>query len=370
MSLQVERTAADLSAIPANFQTHLQPEAPAPLKMMAAKGMLPLPPEQTITILYTIGLNEGGELKQVADQSLKDMPADIFLSALRGIKHQGMLDWLADLRTDDTTLEALFTNPSTAGLTVSRLAKRVSTKVADIIATNQMRLMETPEIIEQLYMNPNARAATVDRIVELAHRSGIKLKGIPGLNDALESGQDIFAGGVQAEDFEKVFEEDKRRAASQDRELKDDEEIDENLGRTLAAQINNMNIAQKIRLATVGSREAVHVLVRDSNKLVHMAAVRSPRVQYVDAKLWAHNKSMPDGVIQFISSNRDWTRHYEVQKSLVENPNTPLSDTLQFLNFMRTNDLKNLQNNRNIPMQVARQAKTLYVKRTSGAGKK
>jgi hypothetical protein len=148
-----------------------------------------------------------------------------------------------------------------------------------------------------------------------------------------------------------------------------EEDLDEEVAKSLDAKIAQMSIAQKVRLATVGSREAVHKLVRDSNKLVHMAAVKSPRATYVDAKSWATNKSMPDGVIQYIAHNRDWSAKYDVMKALVENPKCPLGETLNFLNRLRTNDLKLLMSNRNVPMQVARQAKVLYTKRTTTAPK-
>ncbi|QED28655.1 hypothetical protein FRD01_15710 [Microvenator marinus] len=373
MSLHVERTAADLSAIPANFKQHLEPGAPPQMKMMAAKGMLPLPPEQTLLILYTVAQTDDQSIREAATKSVKDMPPEIFNAAARTVKHEGVLDWLADYRTDEAGLEAMLANATMSGLTVARLARRAPVKVTEIIATNQVRLLATPQIIEQLYLNPNARAATVDRVVELAHRNKIKLEGIPGLSTALDSGQDIFSGGVDAEHFDKVVNWDQHQLKAKDKGAKvpdpdsaDEEEIDDEVERTLAAQIAVMSISQKIRLASVGSREAVHILVRDANRLVHNAAVTNPRVQYTDAKLWANNKSMPDAVIAYISQNRDWTRHYDIQKALVENPKTPLDKTLSFLNFLRTNDLKQLQNNRNIPSQVARQAKTLYAKRTSG----
>jgi len=364
MSLQVERTAADLSAIPANFKQHLDPFAPLQLKMMAAKAMLPLPPDQTVAILYTLALDEDQGVKEAAIKSMKDIPLDIFAPVVAGLKHVGILDWIADWRPDDGTLEPLVINAATAGVTVARLARRASQKICEIIATNQVRLLAVPAIIEQLYMNPNARAATVDRVVEMAHRSGIQLSGVPALNAALESGQDIFSGGLAEDAFDEIITQDSKRTRAHDEEIKE-EDIDEVAG-TMASRINSMSISQKVRLATVGSREAMHILVRDSNRLVHKAAVENPRVQYTDAKLWAGNKSMPDAVIAYIAANRDWTRHYDVQKALVENPKTPLGDTLTFLNFLRTNDLKQLQTNRNVPSQVSRQAKTLYVKRTSG----
>jgi isochorismate hydrolase len=110
----------------------------------------------------------------------------------------------------------------------------------------------------------------------------------------------------------------------------------------------------------------VGILVKDANRLVHMAAINNPRLQYSDIKKMASNKSMPDGVIRFIAQNRDWTRHYDVIVSLVNNPKTPLDKAMAFMNTLRTNDLRQLQSNRNVSQQLARQAKIMMSKRMGG----
>lgn len=372
MSLILERAPADLSAIPANFQRHLDAAAPPSMKMIAARGMLPLPPVQVVTALYALSFDRDQQIIDAVRQSVRDLPVDILVPVVRSQRHAGVLDWIAENRMDPATLEAIVLNPETDGITIARLARYAESKLIEVIATNQVRLLNSPVIIEQMYLNPNARASTIDRVVELAQRNAIDLSGIPGLGEALKSGQDIFKGGLEADHYDSLMQEEAQRGEMQAMlaDGQDEvEEIQEEEARSLDAKIAKMSIAQKVRLATVGSREAIHKLVRDSSKLVHMAAVRSPRATYVDAKSWAMNKSMPDGVITYIAHNRDWSSKYDVMKALVENPKTPLGETLNFLTRLRTNDLKMLISNRNIPMQVSRQAKTLYTKRTSSNGK-
>ena len=372
MSLLLERKPADLSAIPENFRQNLAPTAAPPMKMMAARGMLPLPPAQVVIALYALSNDREPGISDAVRKSLRDMPVDILVPVIRNEKHDGVLDWIAEVRMDPAALEAVVLNPATDGISIARLARYAESKLVEVIATNQMRLLGTPAIIEQLYLNPNARASTVDRVVELAQRNNIDLSGIPGLGDAIRSGQDIFAGGLDPDSFDDVVRTEAQRGEMQEMLADGEEEveeIEEQEARSLDAKIAKMSIAQKVRLATVGSREAIHKLVRDSNKLVNEAAVRSPRATYVDAKSWAMNKSMPDGVVSYIANHRDWTSKYDVMKALVENPKTPLGQTLNFLTRMRTNDLKHLISNRNVPMQVSRQAKVLYTKRTTNTQK-
>lgn len=383
MSLKIERTLPDLSSIPPQFQKSADPDSPEKMRMMAANGMLPLSPAQNILLLYALSFDPSQQIQQTVKMSVTDLPPDIINPVVADAQHEGLLDWIAEERSDNPEiLEEIVTNRKTNDITIARVARKGDAKMIEIIATNQVRLLEAPVIIEQMYLNANARVATVDRVIELAQRNGVKLKGIPGLNEALESGQDLFSGGADEESFEKLLQHETGKAQKEDEEDKQLEQLsrsererleeendldDEELKRKpLHAQISNMSIAQKIRLAMVGSREAVHILVRDPNKLVHMAAVKSPRVKYPDAARWAKNKSMPDGVINYIANNRDWTQSYECKLNLVNNPKTPLSEVLSLINHLRSNDLKQLMRSRNVPMQVVRQAKNLYKKRTGG----
>jgi len=383
MSLQIEREQPDLSSIPPQFQKSADPESPEKMRMMAANGMLPLSPEQNVLLLYALSFDPSQQIQQAAKMSVTDLPPEILAPVLTSTEEVGLLDWIADERSDNAEiLENVVTNRNAHERTIARVARRGDAKMVEIVATNQVRLLESPIIIEQMYLNPNARVATVDRIIDLAQRNGVKLKGIPGLNEAMESGQDLFSGATDADSFERLLQNETHKAAKEDEENEKLEQMsrsererweeendlnEEELERKpLHAQISNMSIAQKIWLAMVGSREAVHILVRDPNKLVHMAAVKSPRVKYPDAARWAKNKSMPDGVINYIANNRDWTQSYECKLNLVNNPKTPLSEVLSLMNHLRSNDLKQLMRSRNVPMQVVRQAKNLYKKRTGG----
>lgn len=385
MSLAVERQPIDLSTLPENLHKHLDPAAPPPLKMMAARGMLPVPPEQNIQMLYSIAIGTDRDVANEALTTLGEMPNEILVTATAAQTHEGVLDWLADrLRQNPHVLSEVVTNRSSHSNTIARIAAIAGPNLCDVIATNQVRILEAPAIIEQMYQNPHARMATVDRLVELAQREQVELKGLPGLQHAINSGQKIFG---KAEGKEEFFQREARKGDEeaakleqietmsrserekflQEQEQAGADESEERKSTMLSHQIGGMSISEKIRLATIGGREAINLLVRDPNKLVHMAAVRSPRVKFPDVKMWSRNKTLPDGVISYIASQRDYTRHYEVMVGLCQNPKTPLSDTMKFLNHLRTNDLKHLASDRTVPMQVSRQAKNLYRKRSGGS---
>ena len=370
MSLTIDRQPIDVSSLPDQIKKALDPSAPEPIKMMAAQGMLPVTPAQNVLVMYQLSNFASGNAQSMASMSFSDLPANILVPSLSTLDHPGVLDWIAaELSSEDQMIETIIMNNATDSATIARIARRASANMCDVIATNQVRLMTAPIIIEQLYQNANARMATVDRCIELAIRENVELKGLPGLRDAMKSKEDVFTG-MGGEEFDQLLKN--QQAVGDEQELTHDEKSEKEKtlreiladGKSLHRVIGQLNMSQKIRLSTLGTREAVNILARDPNKLVHLAACKSPRVKYPDIARWAKEKSMPDGVINWIANNKDWTRHYEVMLNLCNNPKTPLAETLRFLNHLRTNDLRQLGMNRNVPTQVSRQAKNLWGKRS------
>lgn len=398
---EFEREPLDLSAIPQKLQKHVQPDAPSKLKMMAARGMLPAPPEQMVKVLYQLHFDSDKKVAGAAKDSLADMPPNVLGPAIQNADHAGLLDWVGLVRADSSEIGTIVVrNQATDDQTVAKLAEKADGQLADVIATNQVRILRTPKIIEGLYKNAAVSSATIDSLVELAQRNNVELKGLPGLADALKSGQNLFGDkGTDDESFTALLQQESERVAQEEEKRRKLEEAGEKLTRSqreklreeldgdldedsepegddfdhlddgsgargnLYAQLSDMSIAQKIRLATVGSREAIKILVRDQNKLVHMAAIKSPRIKPADIAKFAGNKSLPDNVIEYIANNRDWTRKYDVVKNLVNNPKTPLKDTMKFLKHLRQNDLRDVMRSRNVPHQVSRAAKSLMRKR-------
>jgi hypothetical protein len=396
---EFSRQPLELSEIDPKLHRHVQQDAPSKLKMMAARAMLPAPPEQMVRVLYQLQFDADRSIQSTARGALAEMPETVLGPAIQGSEHSGLLDWVAEVHARNNAVGmVLARNPATDDQTIVRLSERAGAELADVIATNQVRVLRTPAIIEGLYKNPSVSSATIDALVELAQRNQVELKGLPGLNAAIRSGQNIFGTekGVDDASFSALLHEEVDIAEEEEAQAKKIEKLSENLTRSeleklraanpeladadgdgedgdepkprgnLVSQLNEMSIAQKIRMATVGSREAVKVLVRDQNKLVHIAAIRSPRIKPADVAKFASNKALPDGVIEYIANNRDWTQKYDVIKNLVHNPKTPLRDSLKFLNHLRTKDLRDLGRSRNVSHQVSRAAQGLARKRSGG----
>ena len=387
-SLEIERAPLEVESFPQSVRMHVGPQAPAPMKMMAARGMVPVEPEVGLRVLYQLSFDD--QVGDEAHRALDQMPAELLIPSVQATEAPYVLDWIAEHRVEDgAILDAVIINRHTDDRTVARIAGFATSVTCDLIANNQVRVLRSPMILERMYQNANARMSVVDKLVDLARRNGVRLEGLPALQAALDSGQDIGLDTVSDDPaFDQALREEQRKIALDEAERAAEEELYNTLSREEREQLEQMeiaraeqeeeeqgplfkrmqgwSIAKKIRMASVGSRETVELLMRDPNKLVHMAAIRSPRVQFSDIRKYSANKQLPDNVIRHIANNRDWTRHYEIKLNLVNNPKTPLPDSIGFLNHLRVNDLRHIMRNRNISHQLARQAKSLANKRTSG----
>lgn len=378
----------ELSEISPNLHRHVQADASAKLKLMAARAMLPAPPDQMLRVLYQLQFDADRAIQTSARESLAEMPVEVLAPVLQNASHPGLLDWVGQVHArNDAITQVIASNRATDDHTIIALCAHAGRELADIIATNQVRVLRTPAIIEGLYKNPAVSSATIDSLVELAQRNNVELKGLPGLNAALRTGSQFHSakGGLDDHLFTALLAEEASLAEEEEKEAEKLEKMSENLTRSqleqmrgkmdsdaeedeeprgnLTSQLNAMSIAQKIRMATIGSHTAVKVLVRDQNKLVHMAAIRSPRIKVGDVARFSTDKSLPDAVVEYIANNRDWTQKYEIIKNLVHNPKTPLRESLKFLNHLRAKDLRDLSRSRNVSHQVSRAAKALASKR-------
>jgi hypothetical protein len=362
------------------------PTTPGPAKLMAARGMLPLAnPRDLVTVLYMLAHEPAPALAAAAKDTLAGLPADVLKSTLGGDLDPRVLDFCGDafLRRDDI-LGALLRNPATDDETLERLASKCSETIADQIAGNEVRMLRRPKIIEQLYLNKRARMSTVDRVIELAVRNGLMLDGIPAFREiaAAIEGQVILEGepGDEPSPDDQLFTAAMSHAEdgswaleggdggefsdfdSTETKKKEGEEED---GKGLGFEVSHMTVSQKIRLALLGNAGHRALLIRDPNKLVAMAAIKSPAVTDQEVAVISQSRAVAEDVIRYIADNRDWTKSYVVKVSLVGNPKCPIGQSLRFLTHLRPGDLKALTNNKNVPQALCNAAKQLLQRKAA-----
>ncbi|HUM12554.1 MAG TPA: hypothetical protein VLT82_16530 [Myxococcaceae bacterium] len=348
----------------ANVRKHVDPSAPVPLRMMAAKALVPLPPPDMITALFLLVSDADEKVRTTAEESAGKLPDRILSSALRDEEvAPPVLGWFLDrLAKQDVYAEMLILNPSTPDDAVARAAAICGMRTAEIISQNQLRLLRHEEVVRQLCLNPSCGPALIDGVCDFCVRSGLLLADVPQMRaarvrifgpEAAEAPPD--RGPTADEIIEEYIELADENAPP----------LEEGKRLTLAQRIMKMSIAEKIKLATKGNKEARSYLLRDSNKLVSVAVIRSPKITDGEVLAVANNRAAQDDVLRVVYSNREWLKDYRVKVALTKNPKVPLPVAMKFLAQLREAEVKDLAKNKNVPSGVQLLARKMLEKKNA-----
>lgn len=349
----------DTSNLPRPAQRLLSPQAPAPIRLMAARGIAPgLKPDAIVTLVGAFAVGTDAELAETARETLRSLPRPVLAGCFSGELQPSVLHLLTEAHAGDAAfVPRLLAATGVWSETLELCAARASEAIGEILAASDSVLLRFPRVIEQLYMNRRVRMSTADRLVDLAVRNGIEL-GIPAFKQAAAAIQDqLIAEPTPERTFDdELFAETEELAASSPCEDGDTHEINEEGEeevrtefRPLFAQIAQMTVTQKIRRATLGNGAERMLLVRDSNRLVATAAASSPLLKEGDAARIAASRNVIDDVLRIVARNRDFVRNYQVKLNLVTNPRTPFTFSSRLVPHLRDNDLRGLSKSRNVP---------------------
>jgi hypothetical protein len=368
-----------LEALPKPLQKHADGKAPPPLRMMAAKGLVPaVAPADLCTLLFMLSFDADAGVRDTAAKTAAALPDKIWGVALRaeGL-HGRALDWLADrFAGNEAALELVLLNASTLDETVARLAPAVPRKLAEIVRQNELRLLRHDPILRGLCENPNALASTLDGACDFCVRNGLTLLDVPrsveahkrihGVDPTVKPPEPAeTAAGLMAEFGRELAQEAAEAAPAPAAPAETPEEAQKKLN--ITQRIMKMSVSEKIKLATLGNKEARTLLLRDSNKLVCMAAATSPRITDGEILSLANSRTANADVLRYVYSNREFLRTYAIKISLVKNPKVPLPTALKLLFTLQEKDIKELARDRNVPQTIQSQAKAFMMKKEQAA---
>jgi hypothetical protein len=362
-----------LEALPKPLQKHADPAAPAPLRMMGAKGLVPATaPVDLVTLLFILSFDAEEQVRATATRTAEGLPDKISGVALRSDALRGeVLDWLADrFAGKEAALELILLNGATLDGTVARLASSVSQPLAEIVRQNELRLLRHDEIVRQLCRNPNVLASTVDGACEFCVRNGLTLLDVPQLVAAHRRVHGVDPSARPEEDTaEKIMAEYAAELAAEDAPpvLHAETPEEEQKRLTISQRIARMSVSEKIKLATLGNKEARTLLLRDNNKLVSMAAVTSPRITDGEIMTLANSRTVNSDVLRHIYGDREYLKVYAIKMALVKNPKVPLPTALKFLLTLLEKDIKEIARDRNVPQTIQAQAKAWIMKKEAAA---
>ncbi len=369
----------DVSTLPLPVQKVLDPAGPRKLREGAAKGIVlgVGSPGDIVTIVAVLSEAQDAAIAATATQTLGQLKPQLLDGALSGTLFPGVLDLLAKhYATNESVVGRILESSGIAIHTVEWLAEHGSEMICERIATNEERLLAHPTIIDRLYMNRNTRMSTADRVLELAVRNGVELA-IPAFAQASQAIKEELIAAPSAEptyddivfrEADEIAKTIKIDPALQDTHVLDEkgQEVVHEDAKPIWVQIGKMTMSQKIRRAMLGNSVERLLLVRDTNRLVAEAAIRSPLMQENDVVKISASRSVSDEVLRVIAKNKEWTKSHQVKFNLVTNPRTPLTFAAGLIVHMREHELKIIAKSKNVPGAVAKAAKQQLAKKAKG----
>ncbi len=365
-----------LEVLPKPLQKHADGKAPAALRMMGAKGLVPaVAPVDLSTLLYVLSFDAEAGVRETATKTAEGLPDKIWSVALRAESIKGqVLDWLSErFAAKEPALELVLLNPATLDETIARLAPTLSQRLGEIVRQNELRLLRHDEILRGLCRNPHALASTVDGACDFCVRNGLTLLDVPqsveahkrvhGVDPTAKPPEPVETAVALMQEFGRELAQEPPDGAGAPGPVPEEELKKLNV----TQRIMKMSVSEKIKLATLGNKEARTILLRDSNKLVCMAAATSPRMTDGEILGIANSRTVNADVLRYVYSNREFLKTYSIKISLVKNPKVPLPTALKMLYTLQERDIKELARDRNVPQTIQSQAKSFLMKKEQAA---
>jgi hypothetical protein len=354
----------ELENLPVPVQRVLSKEAPGPVRLMAARGVIPgAKPGDIVTVVSVLAGSDDPKLAEVARATLNKLPAPILQGALTAdLPGSVILELARAYPNQHEVVTSILRMPRIGREALEAMADAADERAGELIATNEELMLKNPTVIEKLYMNKRVRMSTADRLVELAVRHNLELN-IPAFAEAAQAiKNELILEAAEEPYFDDVLFKEANHLGELlkiDENNPDTHEIDEDGEEKpkqevvpLYAKLAQMTVSQKIRAATLGSAGERLILVRDPNRLVATAAVKSPLMRENEAAQISASRTVSDDVLRQIALNREFTRSYQVRINLVMNPRTPLTFATRFVPHLRDSDLRILSKSKNISQAI------------------
>jgi len=238
-------------------------------------------------------------------------------------------------------------------------------------------MLRSEPIFEALCTNQALSRSTLDRIISFISLYFEK-KGMdsPDILNKLsidhdeESKQDVEEAETletSAEDAEEVqesFLDDVKLTEELTKELPEEEELEDAEKENLYTLVKKMNVAEKIKLAMLGNKEARMLLSREPVRIIVAAVVRNPRISEYEIESIAKSTSIDNDILRLIASQKKWAKFYSIKYALATNPKTPPQTGMTFLKHLLPRDLAKIAKSKNVSGLISSTARKMIVEKS------
>jgi hypothetical protein len=333
---------------------------PRQVRLFAAQGLLPVSREDLFRLQLVLSADPDPDLAETAASSLREVPVQALIDWIRNQPVDPLeLDLLVRVRTDNAIWVTVAQHKGIGDETFRMLASHGAPIVQDVIITNQVRILDCLEVLEDLKSNPQVSQVVLRRVREFEEEFIEKAAAEAALEAEIKVEKSRISISAALDSLRKIGAHIPR-----EEELpfpqNDDLAIAENIekgNQSALSRLINMGVKERILCAMRGSREERTILINSRNRLVMRAVLASPKLNDGEIERFAASKSVSDEVIRLIAGSTKWLRHYPILLAVVQNPKAPIQQSLRLLPRLSVKDIKRLSMDRNINPVIRRQAK-------------
>ncbi len=317
------------------------------LTLLAARGMLPLAPEELVPLQVQLTGNEDAEIAAAAGESLRGIEPRVLVPFLAREAPPEVQSWYAYNSRDREIVETLLRRRDVPLDVLFHLAPQLGADLQEVLLLRQDRITTSPQLLDALETNPQLSAYSQRRIRE--YRDHL----LGGAGAAAAQARAAAAAAEVAE------EQEIQEAIARARGVPVEGEIEEQTGLS-DGQIRQLPVNVRLKLARRAPKTMRQFLVRDTSALVAVAVLQSNPISDTEIEQFARMRSVVPEVLDYIAKQRRWLTKYPVVVGLVNNPRTPLNVALPLMSRLSVRDLRIMAKDRNLPDAVRQSALRLY----------
>lgn len=324
------------------------------LQVLAAQGLVPLPPEELIPIQVALTGSPDVEIAQAAQATLQNADRGQLLDYLRNQAGDRELYYFATRAQNAAFTEAVIRRKDVSRAILLALAPTLSPDLQEVLILRQDAILEEPQILLALEQNAQLSNYTRRRIWEYREHLLPRDKVPPKTAEELQAEADRITEEEMAEAIAEVKAKSRAQAAP-----KEDEEIEEKTGLS-DTEIRQLPVPMRVKMARKASRQIRMILIRDSNAQVALTVMTANSIPDTEIEQIANNRSVCEEVLNYIPKNKEWIGKYNIAKALIKNPKTQLATALKLLPRLSVKDLREMAKDKNTQEGVRAMALRMY----------
>lgn len=317
-------------------------------RLLAAKGILPLPPSELVPLQVRLSEATDEEIAGLAKASLGDLSPKIAANLVTDGIDLDVVSYFARNLEHPIIVEAVLRRRDVSGALLEEMAVSVDQESQEILLVRQDAILENPAILDALEKNPKAGAYAKRKIHE--YREHL----LPPELRPRKTKADL------EEEADKISEDELLEAIEEVQGAVEATGDDDDLTGLSESQVRSLPIPVRLKLSRGASKGLRNLLIRDPNPMVATSILQNNAMGELEVEQIANSRAVIGEVLELIGKKRNWNRKYSIMQALVRNPRTPVGMAVRMVPRLSPRDMQLLVKDRNVANAVRDTARRLY----------